>query len=76
MRVSDEALDEFIKIYKKEFKEKISREEAREMASRLLTLYQLLSQKPPNGSASDGEREERKEDSHQDDEPRASSPVL
>lgn len=45
--ISDKALDEFIAIYKKEFKEDISRIEAREMASNLLRLHELLSRKPP-----------------------------
>lgn len=48
MQISDEALDEFIQIYKKEFKKKLARAEAREMASRLLTLYELLVRKLSN----------------------------
>ncbi len=75
MQISYEALDEFIKIYKKEFKEKLTRAEASEMASRLLTLYQLLSRRPLNDSGSGAEREEGKADFRQDDEPPASSPA-
>jgi hypothetical protein len=47
MRISDEVLDEFIDIYKEEFGEDISRDEASEMATLILTLYTLLSKKPP-----------------------------
>jgi len=46
MHISDEALDEFIEIYKAEFGDDISRSEASEMASRLIKLYKLLSTKP------------------------------
>lgn len=42
MRLSDEALDEFVALYKKEFKKTITKTEASETASRLLTLYELL----------------------------------
>ncbi len=75
VQISDDALDEFIRIYKEEFKEDISRMEARDMASRLLTLYQLLSRKPPNGFGSGAAREEGKADCHQDDESRVSPPA-
>lgn len=75
MQIPDEALNKFIKIYKKEFKEKIGREEAREMASRLLKLYELLSRKPPNGSDSDAGRKEGKADFHQEDESPTSPPA-
>jgi hypothetical protein len=47
MRISDEALDEFVEIYRQEFGEDISQDEASEMAIRILTLYTLLSKKPP-----------------------------
>jgi hypothetical protein len=46
-RFSNEALDEFIAIYKEEFGEEIDRKEATEMAWRLLTLCRLLSRKLP-----------------------------
>lgn len=48
MRISDEALDEFVAIYKEEFKEDIDRAEASEMASRLLNLYEMLARTLPN----------------------------
>jgi hypothetical protein len=54
MRISDEALDEFIEIYREEFGEDISRNEASEMAIRILTLYTLLSKKPPGLNESGG----------------------
>ncbi len=48
MRISDEALDEFIAIYKEEFMEEISLTEAKQMASGLLMLYGRLSRKLPS----------------------------
>jgi hypothetical protein len=48
MQISDEAVDELIKLYKEEFNEDITRSQASEMAFRLVTLYELLSQKLPN----------------------------
>ena len=42
MKVSEEALDDFIRIYKEEYGEELSRAEASEMTFRLLTLYELL----------------------------------
>ena len=47
VKISDEALDEFINLYKHEFNEDISRTQGNEMAFRLMTLYGLLSQKLP-----------------------------
>jgi hypothetical protein len=76
MQISDDALDEFITIYKEEFKDDISRSDAIEMASRLLTLYQLLSRKLPNDSVCGVEREEEVARSRQDGETRVSSPAL
>ena len=52
MKISDEALDEFIAIYKKEFGEEVDRKAASEMAFRLLTLYELLAKKLPNEQVS------------------------
>ncbi len=49
-RLSDEALDEFIAIYEKEFKEKVSRVDAAKLAHDLLALYDLLSREPPSSS--------------------------
>ena len=49
MQISDEALDEFIAIYKAEFGEEIERKDASEMALRVLKLYELLERKLPDG---------------------------
>lgn len=51
VKVSDEALDEFVALYKDEFKEDLTRAEASEMVHRLLMLYELLSQKLPDGES-------------------------
>jgi hypothetical protein len=45
MRITEKVLDEFIAIYREEFREEISRSEASEMASRLLTLYETLAKR-------------------------------
>jgi hypothetical protein len=45
MQIADEALDEFIA--KEEFREEIDRTEALDMATDLLTLYELLARKLP-----------------------------
>ena len=42
MRVSDDTLDEFMALYQAEFRKNISREDALEMAIRLVNLYQLI----------------------------------
>lgn len=42
MQLSDEALDNFVAIYEKKFNEPISRDDAAEMAQRLVTLYRVL----------------------------------
>ena len=42
MDIPDEALDEFIEIYKREFNEDISRSEARRRATNLLALYRAI----------------------------------
>ena len=42
MRVSEEGLTEFRRIYQEEFGEELSEESARDMASRVLTLYEIL----------------------------------
>ncbi len=47
MQIPDEALNEFITIYKTEFGEEISRKDASEMALRMLKLYELLARKLP-----------------------------
>ena len=48
MRVADAALDELIELYKDEFGEEISRADAREMAFRLITLYDALAKRLPS----------------------------
>jgi len=42
MRIANEALDEFIELYKKEFGEDVSRDDAAEVARRLVTMYDAL----------------------------------
>lgn len=49
MQIPEEALNEFIAIYKAEFGEEISRRDASEMAFRVLRLYELLAKTLPNG---------------------------
>jgi hypothetical protein len=48
MRISDDALDELVQIYKAEFEEKLTREEAVEVGNRLITLYSLLAKRMPD----------------------------
>ena len=48
MQISDDALDEFITLYQAEFGKDISREDALEMAIRLLNLYQLIMRPLPH----------------------------
>ena len=47
MRITDEALEEFIKLYAEEFGTTLSADEAREVGSNLLDLYLLLIQPTP-----------------------------
>ena len=42
MQISDEALEEFIRLYQEAFGETITLAEAREMARRLVHLYKIL----------------------------------
>lgn len=42
MKISNTSLDEFIEIYRKEFGKDISREDALEMATRLINLYLII----------------------------------
>lgn len=46
MPIPDEALEEFVEIYEKEFGEEINRTEATEMAHRVLALCRLLARMP------------------------------
>ena len=50
MRISDDALEEFIALYKEEFGEDIDLAHARELAQRVVTLYRLLRRKLPEKS--------------------------
>jgi aldehyde:ferredoxin oxidoreductase len=45
---TDDRVEELRRLYKDAYNEEISVEEAREMASRLVTLYELLARKLPN----------------------------
>lgn len=47
MRLPDEAIDQFCTIYREEFGEEISRNEAAEIGTRLVNLIKLLRQPPP-----------------------------
>lgn len=57
MQLSDEEVQEFIELYRKETGKTLSLKEAREAASNLLELYLLLSRPLP------GERKKRKKGS-------------
>ena len=46
MEFSEESITEFTEIYEREFNEKISRDDAVEMARRLISLYQLFLRRP------------------------------
>ena len=52
MRISGEAMDDFIKIYREEFGEEVDRKEANAMAQRVLTLYDLITRKLPKAPSS------------------------
>lgn len=47
MQISHDRLEEFRRVYKEDTSENIALAEAREMAQRLLTLYQILSRPLP-----------------------------
>jgi flagellin-specific chaperone FliS len=64
MQTSDDALDEFIAIYRKEFEEDIDRAEAGEMASQLLRLYELLARKLPNEKISNPKPRDESDETH------------
>lgn len=59
MQIDSESIEEFKRIYRKEFGEKISDEEAQEMAQRLLILYELLA-RPVSGETKRKRRGNRK----------------
>jgi len=68
VRLSDEQLNEFIAIYRREYKEDITRARALEMATNLLSLYQLLSRKLPNEHSA-SQYPKLPDDLHHDDHP-------
>lgn len=47
MAISDKRLDDFIEIYEKVFEQRLSREEALPIATRLVTIYRLITQPLP-----------------------------
>jgi len=51
MRIPAKVLDEFIKVYKDVFSEDLLRDEAHEMASDLIALYERLARTPPESSS-------------------------
>jgi len=53
MPIDDQALIEFMTLYKAEFGKDISRQDAHEMAGRLIHLYQIV-YRPLPGETSDG----------------------
>jgi hypothetical protein len=54
MQLQSEELAEFIKLYQEEFGDNISEEAAREIANRLLVLYELMAQRDfPSGLSED-----------------------
>ena len=63
MKLSDEALDEFMRIYMEEFGEEITKAEASETASRVVTLYELLAKKLPGEQKSPGAKPPTEDDS-------------
>jgi hypothetical protein len=50
MRPSDEGVEEFRRIFRDVFKKDISSDAAREMATRILTLYELLARPLQEGA--------------------------
>jgi len=52
MQMNESDLREFMRIYEQEFGEELQEDEAREIASNLLSLYEALMQPLPSGPAS------------------------
>ena len=48
MQISDEDLEEFMRLYTAEFGERLSKEEASEVAGRFVDLYTLLAEPLPS----------------------------
>jgi hypothetical protein len=61
MRISEEALSEFIELYKKEFNEDIDRDQARIIARNLVTFYLDLEEGGVFQAARESEEEEPEE---------------
>ncbi|MGC9603191.1 MAG: hypothetical protein ABSF47_01825 [Minisyncoccia bacterium] len=57
MELSDEKLDEYIRLYKEEFKEEISRDEARKQITRLADVLQVILYPHRHESPEDHEHE-------------------
>lgn len=53
MNIPEEAIDEFMEIYKKEFKEDISREEACRGATNVLAFYRAVLGETPGQKSSE-----------------------
>lgn len=58
MRITEEDIRKFREIWREEFVEEISAEEAREHIARLDTLYLLLARQPAQGKESKASRSE------------------
>lgn len=55
MEISDKTTDEYIEIYREDFDEVLSRDEAREILTRLFSLCELMLQHPPQNNRKEGE---------------------
>jgi hypothetical protein len=60
MRITDDAVNEFIQLYEEEFGERLSGPEARELASNLCELYLILLSPTPSEQKAHDEEEEMK----------------
>ena len=65
MQITDERINEFIKLYAEEFGEELSIAEAREVASNLCNLYELLLSPTPEELKAQGEAERAERDATQ-----------
>ncbi len=52
MAISQARLEEFIAIYEQVYGDRLSSEDARPIATRLVTVYRLIMQPPPGADAS------------------------
>lgn len=69
VRLSDEQLNEFIAIYRREYKEDITRAQALEMATNLLSLYQLFSRQLPSEHSASQNSKQHDDENHRNDHP-------